>query len=104
MRAVIWFALLWLAGCQTQPIHQGNVLKEDALEQIAIGDSRFRVETLLGSPAVIDPLHARRVYYIEQFEDDEHNKAFVRRVEIRYDKALRVQSIRRIGFAQQHGG
>ncbi len=95
---------LSLAACYKPIIHQGNIIREDKLSQISQGDSRFRVETLLGSPAVVDRLHPRTVYYIEQLEDHENNRAFIRRVTIVYDRALRVQRIHKAGFDSKKEG
>jgi|UPI00038284CE outer membrane protein assembly factor BamE (lipoprotein component of BamABCDE complex) len=86
-----------LAGCHNRIIQQGNVLNEDKIEQIKVGDSRFRVETLLGSAALNDSLHPNHVYYIEQYDNPETDEAYIRRIDIVYDKALRVLSIKRTG-------
>ncbi len=85
--------MLVLGACHNRVIQQGNVLKEDKLEQIKVGDSKFQVETLMGSPAINDALHPRHVYYIEQYENPETDESFIRRVEIHYDKSLRVTAI-----------
>ncbi|MDQ6979816.1 MAG: outer membrane protein assembly factor BamE [Mariprofundaceae bacterium] len=87
-----------MTACHSRVIQQGNVLKEDNVEQIKVGDSRFRVETMMGSAALKDSLHPRHVYYIEQYENPETDEAFIRRVDIVYDKALRVLSIERTGM------
>jgi len=92
-----------MTACQHRIIQQGNVLKDDNIDQINIGDSRFRVETLMGSAAMKDSLHPRHVYYIEQYENPETDEAFIRRVDIVYDKALRVLSIKRTGEKPKHG-
>jgi len=86
-----------MTSCHSRLIQQGNVLKEDKVEQIKVGDSRFRVETLMGTPALNDSLHPGHVYYIEQHENPETDEAFIRRVDIVYDKALRVLSVEHTG-------
>ncbi|RMH59622.1 MAG: outer membrane protein assembly factor BamE, partial [Zetaproteobacteria bacterium] len=51
------------------PIHQGNVLDEDKVRQIHVGESRFEVESLLGEPILEDALHPNTASYVEDFED-----------------------------------
>lgn len=95
---LLFVLLTVLTACHNRIIQQGNVLQEDKLEQIKIGFSKFRVETLMGSPAMNDPLHPHHVYYIEQYKNPEKDEAFIRRVEIVYDKALRVTAIHRFNM------
>ena len=67
-----------------------------------VGDSKFQVESLLGSPAMKDPLHPNRVRYVEDHRniEDENEKEQLRTIEITYDEALRVKKINYIGFDQ----
>jgi len=90
--------LLSTSACRTYEIHQGNVLKNENVWSIQEGDSRFRVETLLGSPAIKDPLHPNRVRYVEDHRNSETEKDKLRTVEITYDNALRVKKIEYFGF------
>ncbi|MDQ6990245.1 MAG: outer membrane protein assembly factor BamE [Mariprofundaceae bacterium] len=91
-------ALLCVVSCVQRPIHQGNEITKDKVWLIQKGDSQFQVETEWGSPALIDPLHANRVEYVEQVKDKEKNKAYVRGIIVEYDKRLRVKSLQRFGF------
>lgn len=65
-----WTVLLAAAlasGCGViykQPIYQGNLLDERAIEQLQPGLSKRQVMLLLGSPSVADPFHADRWDYI----------------------------------------
>lgn len=92
--------LLATASCRTYEIHQGNVLKDENVWAIQMGDSKFQVESLLGSPAMKDPLHPDRVRYVEDHRniEDEKEKEKLRVIEITYDEALRVKKINYIGF------
>jgi len=90
--------LLSTAACRTYEIHQGNVMKDESIWSIQQGDSKFRVETLLGSPAIEDPLHPNRVRYVEDHRNSETEKDKLRVVEITYDEALRVKKIEYFGF------
>jgi len=94
--------LLSTASCRTYEIHQGNVLKDENIWSIMVGDSKFQVESLLGTPAMTDPLHPNRVRYVEDHRniEDEKEKEKLRTIEITYDEALRVKKINYIGFDQ----
>lgn len=89
---------LLASGCMTQTIHQGNVFKDDKVWLVEEGDTRFKVETLLGSPALTDSLHPNVVHYVEQYHNHDTGEKYLRGVDITYDDALRVKSIHRFGF------
>lgn len=84
-------------------MHQGNVLKPGLVAQIGPGDTRFRVETLLGTPMLRNTLHPRHVVYIEDYDDPDSGKKYRRRVDIFYDDAWRVRRIEKTGFAEPSG-
>jgi len=64
IRALLIAAALTLSGCVYRiDIQQGNLLEEDAVEQVQVGMSRSAVEFLLGTPMVADPFHAGRWDY-----------------------------------------
>lgn len=88
------------AGCMEVPVHQGNVLKQSELLQVQEGDSKFHVESLIGSPVMKDTLYPHRATYIEYFEDPETGKMHSRGIQITYDDALRVAHIWRFGFGK----
>lgn len=90
--------MLMLSSCMHFTTWQGNVLKPGALADIHVDDSRFHVESLLGSPVLRDVLHPNRSIYVEEYKDAESDKQYTRRVEIIYSDAGRVKSIRRYGF------
>jgi len=77
-------------------------MKDENIWSIQVGDSKFQVESLLGTPAMKDPLHPNRVRYIEDHRniEDEGEKEKLRTIEITYDEALRVKKIDYIGFGQ----
>ncbi|MDQ7003411.1 MAG: outer membrane protein assembly factor BamE [Ghiorsea sp.] len=85
-------------GCIKQKIHQGNVIDADSIWIIQEGDTRFSIESEMGSPAIVDQNHPERALYIEDFYDEETGEKYTRGVEIIYDTAFRAQSIRRFGF------
>jgi outer membrane protein assembly factor BamE (lipoprotein component of BamABCDE complex) len=94
--------LLTLGGCMHHVIHQGNVLKPALVDAIQEGDSRFHVESVLGSPVLNDVLHPNRAVYVEWYKNPETGQSFKRRVIIYYDRSERVDRIERVGFDDAH--
>lgn len=55
-----------MAGCgivYKQPIYQGSLLEESAVEQLQAGMDKQQVTALLGSPSIADPFHQQRWDY-----------------------------------------
>jgi outer membrane protein assembly factor BamE len=49
------------------PLSQGNLLKQEDLDQVVVGMTRNQVRFLLGTPMIDDPFHTNRwdyVYYL----------------------------------------
>ncbi len=103
MRIVTLLALLMLAigstGCVYRAnISQGNLIKQEDLDQVALDMTRGQVRYLLGTPMVDDPFHADRwdyVYYLTIGREDASFKRWVTVVfeddtvtEIRRDQEL----------------
>ncbi|OQP82757.1 hypothetical protein IA54_002725 [Xanthomonas phaseoli pv. syngonii LMG 9055] len=68
MRNLLLVAAIALstAGCgiiYKQPIYQGNMFKQNAVEQLQVGQSKQQVSALLGTPSIPDPFHAQRWDY-----------------------------------------
>ncbi|KLJ02806.1 outer membrane protein assembly factor BamE [Luteimonas sp. FCS-9] len=68
MQKVILVSALVLAtsGCALvykQPIYQGNLIEQSAVEQLQVGMGKPQVEALLGSPSIADPFHHQRWDY-----------------------------------------
>ena len=72
---VILIALL-NTGCINQKIHQGNVIDADSIWIIQEGDTRFSIESEMGSPAIVDSAHPERALYIEDFYDEETDEKY----------------------------
>jgi len=87
-----------LSACLSHPIHQGNDLDPFTVQQIQEGDTRFRVEKILGTPVLIDTFHPNRSIYIEDVDDEDTGKKFRRQVIIEYNEMNRVKAIKRVGF------
>jgi len=97
----VLFAILFsltLTGCLDKKIHQGNVINPNSIWIIQEGDTRFAIESELGTPAVKDSAHPERALYIDYFFDEETGEKYTRGVEVTYDDAWRAKSIRRFGY------
>jgi outer membrane protein assembly factor BamE (lipoprotein component of BamABCDE complex) len=94
---------LLLAGCLQHTTHQGNVLKPGAIAQIEEGDTRLHVETLLGTPVLKDVLHPGYALYVEHYDNPDTGERYTRGIEVHYDKAWRVESVRVFGFQNAAG-
>ncbi len=59
-------SILVVSGCgivYKQPIYQGNLIEQSAIDQLQPGMSKQQVLTLLGTPSVADPFHNQRWDY-----------------------------------------
>lgn len=69
------------AGCVYRAnISQGNLIKQDDLDQVETGMTRNQVRFLLGTPLIDDPFHADRwdyVYYLKVGRKDAGFKRWV---------------------------
>lgn len=90
--------MLVSTACIKQKIHQGNVIDTDSIWIIQEGDTRFAIESEMGTPMIKDSNHPKRALYIEEFYDEETGEKYTRGVEIIYDNAWRAKNIRRFGF------
>jgi len=67
---IVAAALALLTACAFRiDIQQGNVLEEEAIEQVTVGMSRSAVQFLLGTPMVADAFHRERwdyPYYLKR--------------------------------------
>jgi len=91
-------ALLSLGSCANKIIHQGNVIDPDNAWIIQEGDTRFAIESEIGSPTINDASYPKRAVYIDHVFNEETEESYTRSIEIIYDEAWRVKSIRRVGF------
>jgi outer membrane protein assembly factor BamE len=70
MRKILVFALIFLtlafgSGCVYRAnISQGNLIKQEDLDQVEVGMTRNQVRFLLGTPLVDDPFHQARWDYV----------------------------------------
>ena len=93
------FALAVSGGCVYRAnIAQGNLIKQEDLDQAEIGMTRNQIRFLLGTPMIDDPFHRDRwdyIYYLKLGRNDATYKRWVsvfftddRVSEIRKDQEL----------------
>lgn len=96
---ILLSTLLTTSACVYKAsISQGNLVKQENLDQIEVGMTRSQIRFLLGTPMVDDPFHADRwdyVYYLKIGRKDASFKRWVSVVfvddkvsEIRRDQEL----------------
>jgi outer membrane protein assembly factor BamE len=82
--SVLLVAALALAvGCVYQAnLSQGNLLKQEDLDQVEVGMTRSQVRFLLGTPMVDDPFHHDRWDYVYFIRVGRNSATFKRWVSI----------------------
>ena len=70
----IFLILSVAGGCVYQAtLSQGNLFKQEDLEQVKVGMTRSQVRFLLGTPMIDDPFHEERwdyIYFLKIGRDD----------------------------------
>jgi len=78
---LLCFALVAASGCVYRAnIAQGNLIKQEDLDQAEVGMTRNQIRFLLGTPMIDDPFHQDRwdyVYYLTIGRKDAVNKRWV---------------------------
>lgn len=83
------------SGCVYRAsISQGNLIKQEDLDQVTVGMTRNQVRFLLGTPLVDDPFHADRWDYVYYLRVGRKDAAFERWVSILFSND-RVSEIRK---------
>jgi len=95
---LLGMTVFFLGSCVYEPVHQGNRLNQEKVFQIKEGDTKFRVEQILGTPMLASTLHPNRVTYYEEYEDKESGRLIRRGIAVTYDDALRVTNISYFGL------
>ncbi len=82
---VVLLALSALSGCVYQPpMSQGNLLKQEDLDQVEVGMTRSQVRFLLGTPMIDDPFHKDRWDYVYFLKIGRQDASFKRWVSIQF--------------------
>jgi outer membrane protein assembly factor BamE len=79
-------ALAISSGCVYRAnIAQGNLIKEEDLDQVELGMTKNQVRFLLGTPLIDDPFHAQRWDYVYFLRIGRQDPRFKRWVTIVFD-------------------
>jgi len=99
MRKLAFFVLLLLiiggtsACVYRAPLSQGNLLKQEDLDQVTVGMTRNQVRFLLGTPMIDDPFHANRWDYLYYLTIGREKATFKRWVSIYFENDLVSRSV-----------
>lgn len=91
MRKVLYSSLLCTlalvaAGCVYEAsLSQGNLIKQEDLDQVEVGMTRNQVRFLLGTPMIDDPFHEERWDYVYYLKPGGDKAVFKRWVSIIFD-------------------
>jgi len=100
MRKVIILALIFSTMALTSScvyksnIAQGNLIKQEDLDQVEVGMTRKQVRFLLGTPMIDDPFHKARWDYVYFLKIGRESATFKRWVSVEFENDL-VSEIRR---------
>jgi len=83
-----------LAGCAYRmDIQQGNIVEQEAIDQVRVGMTRSQVQFLLGTPMIADPFHADRwdypYYYVRGRRGEPNRRWFT--VHFENDRVARIE-------------
>ena len=68
-----------------QPIYQGNLIEQSAVEQLQEGMDKQQVVTLLGTPSITDPFHHQRWDYTSTQRTDRRGTTEVKNLTLWFD-------------------
>ncbi len=92
---VLLLIAIAVSGCVYRAsISQGNLIKQEDLDQVTVGMTRNQVRFLLGTPLIDDPFHADRWDYVYYLKVGRNDAAFERWVTILFSDD-RVSEIRK---------
>lgn len=78
--------LAFASGCVYQAsLSQGNLIKQEDLDQVKVGMTRSQVRFLLGTPMIDDPFHEERWDYVYYLRIGREKATFKRWVSIYFD-------------------
>lgn len=84
--------LVLASGCVYRAnISQGNLIKQEDLDQVELGMTRSQVRFLLGTPMVDDPFHSERWDYVYYLKVGREDAAFQRWVSVVFDDNVVVE-------------
>lgn len=86
--ALVALIVVATAGCgllYKQPIYQGNLIEQSAIEQLQVGMDKQQVLTLLGSPSIADPFHHQRWDYTATERTDRRGRTEVKNMTLWFE-------------------
>jgi outer membrane protein assembly factor BamE len=95
-------AAIWLAGCTTMEIEQGNYLTAAQVQRLETGMDRQQVRQAVGEPLLTDPFHPQRWDYVFRLEDTE-GRVTRRRLTVHFNDRQQVERIETAGDAFPEG-
>jgi len=69
-------------------ISQGNLIKQEDLDQVEVGMTRNQVRFLLGTPMIDDPFHESRWDYVYYIRIGRNDATFKRWVSVEFENDL----------------
>ncbi|MFC3193543.1 outer membrane protein assembly factor BamE [Marinicella sediminis] len=60
----VFLTTLTLSGCYKAPVQQGNILKQEDIDEVKPGMTKQQVAIILGTPTIADPFNQDRWDYI----------------------------------------
>ena len=97
---LVVLALSALSGCVFQPaMSQGNLLKQEDVDQVEVGMTRPQVRFLLGTPMIDDPFHKDRWDYVYYLKIGRKDATFKRWISITFaeDRVTQIQEDQELG-------
>lgn len=94
MATLLLLTTIVSVGCVYRAnIAQGNLIKQDDLDQVEVGMTRNQVRFLLGTPMIDDPFHAKRWDYVYYLVIGRNDPAFMRWVSVYFadDKVSEIR-------------
>ncbi len=92
---LLFVSLVLAGGCVYRAnIAQGNLIKQEDLDQVEIGMTRSQIRFLLGTPMIDDPFHKNRWDYVYYLKIGRKDATFKRWVSIFFEED-RVSEIRK---------
>ncbi len=97
---LVFLAMSAQSACVFQPaMSQGNLLKQEDVDQVEAGMTRPQVRFLLGTPMIDDPFHEDRwdyVYYLKIGRDDATFKRWIS-ITFENDRVIDVKEDQELG-------
>lgn len=92
--ALIILGLAATSGCVYRAnMSQGNLIKQEDLDQAEVGMTRSQIRFLLGTPMIDDPFHEERWDYVYYLKIGRNDASFKRWVSIIFadDKVIEIR-------------